>query len=314
MGAPGLARRTVVCSVLTACPTLAAAQAWVPPRGEASFSFGVLHDRARDHLDFQGARLDRGRMYWASAANSLGYGVTDRLALRVSLPVVFSRYSGEFPHRTPPGRELYDDGQWHRAVQDFRLDARFKTTNGPLVVTPFVAVVLPSHTYEYLGHAAAGRSLKEAQAGVYVGRVLDPLLPDAYVQAHYAFTVPERVLGIWHNRSDASLDVGYLATPALTVGAFGSWVKTHGGWRTIDYPRATDPRFEFHDQLTRTEYFRLGGSVSYALTGSIDVAASAFTTLSGRNDVAMTGFGLGLTYGFSPAQIFKKRAGPASAP
>jgi hypothetical protein len=58
-----------------------------------------------------------------------------------------------------------------------------------------------------------------------------------------------------------------------------------------------------------TEYFRLGAGANYALTGSIDVGANWYTTVSGRNDVEMKGFALTFSYGFSPAQLIRKSHG-----
>ncbi len=141
------------------------------------------------------------------------------------------------------------------------------------------------------------------------GRLLDPWLSNAYVQTRYTFTVPERVLGIWHNRSNLFFDAGYFVTPALTVSVIGEWQKTHGGWRAPDdFPLNAD--ILYHDQLARSDYFRLGGSASYALTGSIDVSASAYGSLYVRSEVNMAAFSLNFTYSFSPSRLIKKNKAP----
>jgi len=292
----------------------ASAQAWVPPKGEATLSVGWGYNWADHHTTYDGTSVDPGAMLFHSALSDLSYGVTNRLAVGVNLPFVASRYGGEKPHKArlaaPPGAPLYDDGTWHGTFQDFRAEARFRATTGSLAITPMAALVVPSHFYEYLAHSASGRGLTEGQFGVSVGRVLDPILPKAYAQARYVYAVPEKVLGLSHNRSEVSVDLGYFVTDSLTASVFGGLTKTHRGWRaTIDYPPPTNPDWESHDQLRKAEYVRLGGGLSYALTGSIDVGLSGFATLRSRSDVNMSGVSLIVSYGFSPAQIIKRRKG-----
>ncbi len=111
-------------------------------------------------------------------------------------------------------------------------------------------------------------------------------------------------------RQRLAVETGYLLGPAFTVRFIGSWQKAHGGWRVpIDFPPLTSPQFQVHDQLNRTDYLRLGGGVSYSLTGSVDVNVYGYGTVWGRNDVNMRAFGASLTWSASPAQLIKKRRG-----
>jgi hypothetical protein len=232
--------------------------------------------------------------------------------VRLSVPFVVSRYVGQVPHPPSPGHENQDDGDWHSTFGDFYAQLRFKASKGSLVVTPFLAFGVPSHSYEYYAHATAGLHLTAAQGGVILGRLLDPWLESAYVQARYTFTRPEKVLDITHDQSDLSFDLGYFLTSALTLNVFGEWQKTHGGWRFVDVPSPEDPNFLYHDQLLRADHFRLGGAASYALTPSIELALSGYATLHSVRDINVAGIGLSLTYGFSPAQVIKRSKGPKS--
>jgi len=296
----------------------AQAQAWVPPQGELSVTLGYSRSFADQHIDsrghvvslpYQGNALGLGDMTWNNADLDLSYGIRDRLAVRVGLPFVASKYEGVFPHEGLPGHRNEDDGQLHGTFQDLRVEVRFRASTGSLVVTPLLAFSTPTCSYEYFAHSAAGRNLSEGRIGVNVGRLLDPVLPNAYVQARYTFAVPEKVLGIWHNRRNLFFDVGYFVTPALTVSVIGDWQKTHGGWRAPDdFPM--DATIAFHDQLARSDYLRLGGGVSYALTGSLDVSASGYASLYVRSEVNMAGFGVNVTYSFSPSQLVKKHNTP----
>ncbi|HEX9186648.1 MAG TPA: hypothetical protein VGB87_06240 [Vicinamibacteria bacterium] len=297
-------------TALAATPTAHAQQAWLPPKGEASLSLGFAHILATEHRNDRGDSVTPGDMIWNNVVSDLSYGVTDRLAVRLNVPFVTSRYGGAFPHRPVPERENLDDGNWHHTFQDLLTEVRFRATRGPLVLTPFAAMIVPTHYYEYYGHGAAGRKLVEGQVGVVAGRLLDPFLPNAYVQVRYVLGIPEKVLGVSHNRSQLSFDVGYLLGSAFSVRAFGTWQKTHGGWRApIDFPAPTSSEFRVHDQVGRADYLRLGGAVSYSITGSLDVNVSGYGTLAAKNDVNMSGLGLSLTWSASPAQLIRKRRG-----
>jgi len=294
--------------------TARAQQAWLPPKGEASLSLGFSRTFATHHVDYQGNTAAPGDMIWNNVVADLSYGVTDRLAVRLTLPpLVISKYDGSFPHPTVAGHTNLDDGAWHDTFQDFRTEVRFRATHGSTIVTPFAALVVPSHSYEYYGHPAAGRKLVEGQVGVVAGRLLDPLLPNAYVQLRYLYGKPEKVDGISHDRSQVSFDAGYLIGPAFTVRFLGFWQKTHGGWRVpIDWPDRTSEQFLVHDQVEREDYLQLGGAVSYALSGSVDINAFGYSTVNAKNYVNMKGVGLSLTYSASPAQLIRKKRGQES--
>jgi hypothetical protein len=308
-------RRTIpvpiaMVGLLLAGATARAQQAWLAPRGEASLSLGFAHLFATEHRDYQGNPAAPGSMLWNNVVADLTYSITDRFAVRVNLPFVISKYDGQYPHPVIPGRENLDDGAWRGTFQDFLTEVRFRATTGAIAVTPFASLSVPSHYYEYYGHPAAGGKLVEGQIGVAAARLLDPLLPNAYVQLRYMFGMPEKVLGISHDRSQLSFDLGYLLGSAFTVRALGVWQKTHGGWQEpIDWPPPTSPEFQVHDQVRRADYFRLGGAVSYALTGALDINLFGYGTVSAKNDMNMSGFGASLSWSASPAQLIRKKRG-----
>jgi hypothetical protein len=288
----------------------AVAQAWLPPRGEAALTLGYSRMWATTHLDYTGASVSPGDMIWNNVGLDLSYGVSDRFAVRVNLPFVISKYDGAFPHPPLAGVTAEDEGDWHSRFQDVTTELRYRVTPGSLALTPFVGLVLPTHAYPYYGHGAAGRKLVEGRFGVTAGRLLDPLLPDAYLQVRYMYAVPEKVLGISHNSSSLGLDLGYLLGSSLTLRAMGAWQWTHGGWRVpIDWPARTSPDYLVHDQVQRTEYFRLGGAVAYSLTSSLDVNVYGYSTISGKNDVDMRALGVALTWSASPAQLIRRGRG-----
>ena len=303
--------RAVIIAGLLAAAAPVFAQAWLPPKGEASVFFGYQFLYSREHLLEDGSRLAiRGQVRTSTLTADLGYAVSDRVSLRVGLPYVIGRYSGDRGHPT-----YIDDKSYHGNFQDFRFEARFNAVRAPLVVTPFAGVVWPSHDYEFFGHAAPGRRLREGLVGVNLARRLDPVLPNAYVHARYAHSFVQRVLGIHHDRSDVDLELGYFATPTLTLRTFGAWEFPHGGIQDpsqiLAPPRGTGTPeiFIHHDQITAEGHFNLGFGTAYAATRNVDVFLSAIRTLSGKNahaiDVAVLA---GVAVSFSPAQMFRKHS------
>src|SRR4029453_5554148 len=106
------------------------------------------------------------------------YGVTEKIAVDVSLPFIASKYDGPQPHPT-----ALDDGAFPGALQDLRVAVRYSLRAGRFAVTPYIGSILPSHNYEYYAHAAPGRRVAEVQVGAYVGKLLDAVIPGAFLQA-----------------------------------------------------------------------------------------------------------------------------------
>jgi hypothetical protein len=310
-GTLGRLRRAVLAGgavLLAGASPTAWAQAWLPPKGEAAMTLGYSRMWATTHIDYEGNDLSPGDMIWNNVGVDLSYGVTDRFAVRLGVPFVTSKYDGAFPHPVVAGIAAQDDGKYHSRFQDVTTELRYRVPAGSFAITPFVGLAVPTHDYPSYGHGAAGRNLVEGRFGVAAGRLLDPLLPNAYLQVRYTYAVPEKVLGISHNASQLGFDLGYLVGSSLTVRALGSWQKTHGGWRApIDFPPRTNPDFVHHDQVQRTEYLRLGGAVAYSITSAIDINVYGYSTVTARSDVDMKGLGVAFTYSASPAQLIRKK-------
>lgn len=292
-----------VLSVLTASPALA--QAWVPPKGEATFSVIYQNIFMRDHLFAHGERRDAGQMQYHNALGDLTYSITDRLGLRVNIPYVAGKYTGSTPHLFP-----IDDGKTHGAFQDFRFEARYNVLQEPVALTPFVGTILPSHNYEHYAHAATGSNLKALLVGTSFGRRLDPFLPQAYFQGRYSYAFIERledVVNNTHNRSNLNLELGYFVTPTLQLFALGLGQKTHGGIDFIPGKKWNVVDLHHHDQISRADSLDVGGGVAFAVGPAVDVFASWLTTVAGQNGHAMNrGLSFGMTVSFAPRQVARK--------
>src|SRR5712692_10436088 len=118
-----------VISVLAA-PVLLSAQAWLPPKGDGSVSFGVQTISFDGHFDTAGHRLQgAGRSRSTSLLLGFSYSFTDRFNVELSLPYVVTRYTGN-PADLTFGNPLFvpaalDDGSSHSTFQDFHLDLHY---------------------------------------------------------------------------------------------------------------------------------------------------------------------------------------------
>jgi hypothetical protein len=288
----------------------ALAQAWLAPKGEASFGTAYQNIYTRDHLFFDGEPFDGGRIRMNMVVFGLNYSFTDRLAAGASIPYVSARYDGKSPHST-----AVDNGDYHSGFTDLRLDLRYNLLREPAMVTPFVSAIIPTRDYPTFAHAAPSAGLHQYLVGVSVGRRLDPILEAGFAQLRYSYAFAEKVLGISHDRSNVDLEIGYFLTQSLGVSVVGIYQKTHGGF-DLPIPGTPEaaafkltPYAVHHDQLARSDFLNLGGVVSYALTGTVDVFASYQSMVWGKNVHAVQpGLAVGFSWGFSPKRVIRSFA------
>jgi hypothetical protein len=223
------------------------------------------------------------------------YGVTDQMAVTVGLPLVTSRYRGNFPHRPI----TLDDGNWHTTAQDFRFSVRYNVLRGPVHVTPFVGSEVPSHEYEFYAHAAPGRQLKEALAGVSVGRLFADL--GLVLQGQYAINFSQGALDYSRRYSTASLETAYFVTPSIRVLATTAARIGHTGIDLFPDSGRVLPTeiFQHHDQISRESYFNVGGGAAFSITDTTDIFLGYTTTVTGRNTHAVNrGLSIGMSWSF----------------
>jgi hypothetical protein len=288
----------------------ALAQAWLAPKGEASFGAAYQNIYTRYHLFSEGEEFDGGRIRMNVVVFGLNYSFTDRLAASASIPYASARYDGKTPHAG-----AVDNGEYHGGFTDLRLDLRYNLLQSPAVVTPFVAAIIPTRDYPTFAHAALSSGLEQYLVGVTIGRRLDPILEAGFAQLRYSYAFAEKVLGVSHDRSNVDLEVGYFLTPSLGISVTGSYQKTHGGIELAlpGTPASAafrlTPYFVHHDQLAQSNFVNVGGIVSYALTGTVDVFASYQTMVWGRSVHAIQpGLAFGLNWGFSPRRVIRSFA------
>ena len=311
------AARLTLLAFLCAVPRLALSQAWTPQKGSGSAGLTYEFVEARGHYGSDGKRDPIYGARTQAAVFEFEYGFTDRLAIDFRLPYIASRYTDRTPPNTPedlrrlfnevlqqvkPGETIrfLDDGSYNATLQDLRTTLRYKLLDRSFVLTPFFSLTVPTHHYQSIGESSPGRDLREFQFGANVARSLDPIAPQAYVHAQYGYSVVQRFLGFSTDHSDAHLTLGYFLTPELSARAIGSWGQVHGGLPFEEAIKTPERNLQ-HEKLLKGQYWHIGGGVNYSLSPKIDLHATIFNFLSGKDTHFGTGLVVGISRSFSRA-------------
>lgn len=298
--------------LLLAFPVGVRAQsAWLPVEGEGAVSVEFQSLTYQGHFEERGVKLEGA----VPSQSFLGiihfeYGLTDKVALTARLPYIASRFTGdEHEPVTALLRERYehfrlqhphavvtnlDTGDFYATFQDVHLSVRYNLTDQAVVVTPALAVTIPSHDYHTVGDAAPGQNRRALHAGVNVGALLAPLAPKAYVHGRYVYSFVQRLAGVSLDRSNAEIEVGYALMPTLSVRGVAAWLWTHGG---VPFSVAFEDveLFLVHDRLLASSHLHFGGGATLSLTDSMDLDAAVVKFHSGAD----THYGWGLTAGLT---------------
>jgi hypothetical protein len=289
------------------------AQAWLPPKGEAWLTFGYGNIYSAHHYGTGENPPDPSAGPTRSQTFGLvvGYGITDRLALNVSIPIVDSVYHGSRPHIINGVILTPDDGHYHGYFQDFRINLAYQAMSGTVAIAPFATVVIPSHGYPTLSHAAPGKGLNQVLLGFAAGASLDRIVPGTFAEVYYDYAFVEKVVNINTNRSDFGFQTGYFITPTFGLRFVAAGYYTHGGI-AYNTPANLPPElFVHHDQLAKSSIVNVGGGLSYVLTGSTEVSVSYLRSIYGRTGHSIDqGLGFSFTWSFSPEQIIRRAFPP----
>ena len=205
----------------------------------------------------------------------------------------------------------------HRLLLSSTFGLSYNALNGPLMLTPFVGGVAPSHGYEYFAHAAAGRQLKELQAGVALSVLLNRILPGVFFDSRYSFGFVEQNVSVRPNHSNLDLQAGYFVTPSLRVFFLSAGQWSHDGIDvTIPVTLPADV-FAHHDQIDRVHYLKIGGGASFELTDSMSVYGAFSKQVAGRNGHEVyRAISVGMTWSFRTKKetLFGTTAAAPAAP
>jgi hypothetical protein len=299
--------------LLAIAPSSARAQAFVPAQGEGAVSFLYSDQFYRYHVT-PTTEVDAGHIYTRTMLADVTYGLTDKIAVSIGLPLVATRYDGTQPHTLNGAIVAVDNGAWHASAQDVRIDFKYNVTrnlgHSGIVLTPFIGSITPSHSYDYYGHGAYGRDLRELEIGASAAKLFERGIPGLLIQGRYAYGFVQQVVDIPHNRSLGSLEAAYFVTPKLRLLALSSAQITHGGIDFLGGPIMkailTPEQFLHHDQIQEENMLSVGGGASYSLTDSLDLFGSLLHTVAQRNGHELShGLQLGLSWSFTTAHARK---------
>lgn len=294
-----MVKQLIIALGLVLLPGLVYAQAWVPQTGQGFFTLEYQYTDVGKHLFSDdlieggqnlGRSVDLGDIQGNSLAFAFDYGVFRNLALSASLPYVSSKYNGDFPENPD-----IDNGDHHGELQDLALAARYMFNVERFAITPLLQAVIPTHDYETFGHSVVGRNIFELRPGIAIGRTLFPLISSGYFQASYAYTFTEEIDGAGTDRSNVDVSMGYFVTRSIGASVLGSWQIGHQGMDWLD--EMGEEEFHTHDRLAKSSWFRLFGSLSYAVVQNLTVSLSAGTTLWGENTHEATSFSIYTSWG-----------------
>ena len=291
----GLMALSVCLGVLS--PSTTKAQAWLPEQGQATISLLSAYSDVKYHYSNNHIPADAGRIYYYTASAGIEYGISNSLALNVSIPVSISKYVGKFPHRFA-GKPV-DDNVYRGSFQDFAFMIRWMSVLRPLVVTPFLSVIIPSHNYKTLGHTAVGRDVRELHVGFYLGKLAMVISDNLYTELGYDFAFVEKIDGISANRSRAEFILGYFVTPIVSLSTSIVYAKTHGGVIPSAIDQIHDPEdFHEHDRHAADEYINLGGSASVSVSDPLSLYVTFGAMIWGKNIMAPRTLAIGLNWSF----------------
>jgi hypothetical protein len=287
----------LVCVALLFAPTSSHAQAWLPPAGEATVASGFQRINANGHYLEGGGELPGYATRASNVVFDISYGLTDRIAASLTLPLVNVRYLGpDEPLNLPDN--LLDDGSYHAALTDLRLDVRYGLLQSSLALAPFVALVVPTHDYDTLGESAPGRGFQELHLGLDAGRLLAPVLRRVFVHGSYEYAFVRQDLDIPLDYSSASLELGYFITPSLPVRLLWRGYWSHGGLSFNELFEAPPEVFVNLDRVVKARYQHLGVGLSVPLSRTLSAHATYMWFVSGVDAHYGAGFSLGFSWKF----------------
>jgi len=261
--------------------SLLKAQAWIPARGEGTVSVTYQNYDVAGHYDARGRKNNNGGTQSQATVAEVDYGITDTMSVTVNLPFIASKYTGPPVYfvggvETHPGP--LDDGTYHGAFQDVRVEVRRLFWAGPIPVAPFIGASFPTHDYETVGEAVPGRHRRDLQVGANIGVNLDRLLAGGYVHGRYAYATAQRIEGFAFTRSNVDVEIGIpVASRFVLRGLVGEQIRHQGPSvqeLTVDW--------EDHDRFIAPSYTNLGVGASVPI-GGVDVYALWLGTVRGSN-------------------------------
>ena len=314
----------IAAALLVLTARASAGQAYIPSAGDGTVSVSFQSVHTSSQSDVNGVKGDPETTDTRAVLWQVEYGLTERIAVHASLPLIFGRYEGLNPHTV--GRNLQpsdlDNGTYHGGFQDFYVGVRYGLGT---VARPRCLPVRRSHYPEppLRDPRAVGRRARPASAAAS-----DLPSADSWTASRPVFiTRPgfrtglrRRLSTFCTNRTGIDSAVGYFVNPRFAVQFVQTMQYIHNGMFFVFEPEfdagisgggtVTDQHFIDHDRLLRSRVVTLGGGVTYSLTDSIGLFATATSMAWGRSlPRPVRSFSVGMNWGFKAGRS-ASRANP----
>jgi hypothetical protein len=276
------------------------AQAWVPAAGTATTTLDYQKTMVNYHLfgndmtafggDADG-RADLGKIRGQSIQLGIDYGIARNLAFSASVAYVGATYHGTFPE------DEMDDVTFNGTLQDASLGLRYMVPWQGFAITPNVSFSFPTHEYSHHGHTAVGKGNTALSAGLAIGRTLDPVASNVWLQATYAHQFVKDVEEWGLDANEVTGSAGWFPMSRLAVSGYYTYHSTTDGidWFYSDFTEQVE---EHHDQAAQTKFHRAGGTLGYQLNATTGMFLDVGTILSGRNTHDGVSYTFGTTWSF----------------
>jgi hypothetical protein len=297
-----LPSRTGCCALLALqLATVVYGQATVPDRSEGTVSVTYQNYQVFGHFDAAGHPNSNGPTHSQALVTDLDYGVWDGFGLVMSLPFIASKYTGP-PMYSVGGIPTYpgplDDGKYHAAVQDLRLELRRGWWAGPVPIAPFVGFSFPTHGYQTEGEAVPGRHRWDLQVGASAAVDLERIFRGAYVEGRYAYGTMQRIYNLPFTRSNIDVEAGIAATSRILFRGVTDLQIRHKG-PSLGQLALVLPDWGDHDRFIAPSFLNVGGGPLVSVSRSTDVFALLVTTVAGSNGAhRQRTIAIGVTFGF----------------
>lgn len=278
----------------------AGAQAWVPAARTGSVLLAYQNTDVKYHLfngdmtSFGGTadgKIDMGQVRGQAIQLGYDYGITSRLAFNGSVAYVGSTYDGALPE------DEMDDNTFNGTFQDAVFGLRYMLPWKGIAITPLASYTFPTHSYPIHGHTAVGKGNNSFNAGISLGRTLDPLAQNVWLQAGYVHQFVQNVEEWGLDVNEYTASAGWFPKPRLSFGGYYIFHDTNDGvdWYYDDFTSDVE---EHHDQAAQTIFHRVGGSVGYQLNASAGMFVDVGGIVSGKNTHDGVSYTVGTTWNF----------------
>jgi hypothetical protein len=280
----------VVAAVAVAGASLAAfaqtqGKLGVPARGTGTMGVSIQHLTITER-DLTILREEFGEITLRAAYFELDYGLTDRLALELTLPYKSNRYVGNQPHDPrllldDHGEQFLDDGKYRGNWGDFGVNLRWLWRTDPIAVTPFIGYYRPASNYPLFTETQAGTGQWRVDAGVNVGGRLGAPTRNLFWQAGFAYsymekTRPSDAPARRANHSLLNVELDWMATPRLTTYLALTRLTPHNALEFVDFLPGipSSDLFYWHDRLLPWEHTTWALGMSYEVSEPLALSVS----------------------------------------